>query len=576
MSFGRSPPGTSGSKSRPSVQAKKGCTPCRIHRVKCDETRPACRRCSITGKVCDGYDGEGGGSAARRPSLSLLKTSSGSPSRCDAHAGLAELSFTDKLHFEWFVSRTTNQLPGVFNSPFWKTLVLQASSTEPAILYAVLALGAAHETTNTDACIVKREPSSPDTADPQEHLSLQYYNKSIYHLQRHLRTPSTESIRVVLIVCTVYICMEFMQKRYKTGFLHFRHSLQLLGSLLKSTAPTSSSDPADDWFTDIIPRLDIQATLLTNEFYQGAGTKHTSSIWPPLPQLFQSVRDASQSLDGLLFRAYQLQKDGAAAGPAEDAADIFELLATQQTLRNELESWIQAFEVFKARTWNFVTDRKRVAYGPLPIYHTMAYIITNTSLNPGNELIFDLYTSHFASVVASARQILESTSSAAMPTPAAESSPEDCMHQTEHASDTGLVPPLFFTAVKCRVPRIRRQALELLLASQQQEGIWDAILSARIAKEVMVLEERGLYEGDVDEKRASPDFVIPILPGPPRIHKLWIEVPEEPRGDILLSIHRIFPDGKRETLGRRFHAEHDYWTSVPVTLRVATVTEQAK
>ncbi|KAG7048102.1 OPT oligopeptide transporter [Colletotrichum scovillei] len=485
-------------------------------------------------------------------------------------------TYADKLHFEWFVSRTTNQLPGVFNSSFWKTLVLQASSTEPAILYAILALGAAHEASNIDACIVKREPSSPETADQQEHLSLQYYNKSIYHLQKHLRTPSTESIRVVLVVCTVYICMEFMQKRYKTGFLHFRHSLQLLGTLLRSSAPTSSCDPADDWFVDVIPRLDIQATLLTNEFYQGAGTKHTSSIWPPMPQLFQSVRDASQSLDGLLFRAYQLQKDGAAAGPAEDAADIFELLATQQTLRNELESWIQAFDIFKARTWNFVTDRERLAYGPLPIYHTMAYIITNTSLNPGNELIFDLYTSHFASVVASARQLLEATSSANMPTPAAESSPEDFTHQNEHVSDTGLVPPLFFTAVKCRVPRIRRQALELLLASQRQEGIWDAILSARIAKEVMVLEERGLYEGDVDEKRASPDFVIPVLPGPPRIHKLWIEVPEEPRGDILLSIQRIFPEGKRETLGRRFHAEHDYWTSVPVTLRVAKVTEQAK
>ncbi|KAK1529818.1 OPT oligopeptide transporter [Colletotrichum paranaense] len=480
------------------------------------------------------------------------------------------------IFFAWFVSRTTNQLPGVFNSPFWKTLVLQASSTEPAILYAILALGAAHETSNIDACIVKREPSSPETADQQEHLSLQYYNKSIYHLQKHLRTPSTESIRVVLVVCTVYICMEFMQKRYKTGFLHFRHSLQLLGSLLRSSAPTSSCDPADDWFVDVIPRLDIQATLLTNEFYQGAGTKHTSSIWPPMPRLFQSVRDASQSLDGLLFRAYQLQKDGAAAGPAEDAADIFELLATQQSLRNELELWIQAFEIFKARTWNFVIDRERLAYGPLPIYHTMAYIITNTSLNPGNELIFDLYTSHFASVVASARQLIEATSSATMLTPAAESSPENYTHQAEHASDTGLVPPLFFTAVKCRVPRIRRQALELLLASQRQEGIWDAILSARIAKEVMVLEERGLYEGDVDEKRASPDFVIPVLPGPPRIHKLWIEVPEEPRGDILLSIQRIFPEGKRETLGRRFHAEHDYWTSVPVTLRVAKVTEQAK
>ncbi|OHF03932.1 OPT oligopeptide transporter [Colletotrichum orchidophilum] len=543
-------------------------------RAKCDEARPACRRCSITGKVCDGYGGEGGGgSAARRPSLLLMQTSS--PPRCDTHAGLAGLSSTGRLHFEWFVNRTMSQLPGVFNSPFWKTMVLQSSSTEPAILYAILALSAAHETASTETCIIKREPSSSPPTDSQEHLSLQYYNKSIYYLQKHLRIPSTESIRIVLVVCTVYVCLEFMERRYKRGFVHFKHSLHLLESLLKSAAPSSSGDPVDEWFVDVIPRLDIQATLLTNEFYQGSGTKH-SSIWPPLPQLFQSIRDASQSLDGLLVRAYQLQKDGAATGPAEDAADIFELLATQQTLRNDLESWIQAFDVFKARTWNFVTDRERIAYGPLPIYHTMAYVITNTSLNPGNELIFDLYTSHFASVVSSARSTLDAASSTSLPTPAADSSPEDCKHQTEHAFETGLVPPLFFTAVKCRVPRIRRQSLELLLASQRQEGIWDAVLSARIAKEVMILEERGLYEGDIDEKRESPDFVIPILPGPPRIHKLWIELPEEPPGDILLSIQRILPGGKRETLARKFHAENGFWTSIPLTLRVAKATELAK
>ncbi|KAK2016120.1 hypothetical protein LZ32DRAFT_553271 [Colletotrichum eremochloae] len=575
MGSSRTPPSSGATTLLSPVQVKRGCLNCKTRRVKCDETRPSCRRCAVTGKVCDTYADR---SENQRNPLPSPPTPSVSLACCNTHTGLAGLSPSNKRHFEWFVREASGRLLGMFNSPYWTKLVIQASATEPAVLYAMLALGAVHEKelAITEPYSVKPEekgdPQSPDTAG---HLSLQYYNKSISHLQPHLLKPGPESTRVALIVSTVFVCMELIQKRHKTGFVHFGHSLQLLGNLLRTKASATSRDPADDWFTEEIPRIDLQAALLTNEAYLGAACA-TSLIWQPLPEVFYTTRDASHSLDGLLFRAHQLQKHGGAINLSEDAVDVFELLARQQTLRKDLEGWLQSFDVFKAKSWSHLSDDERLVCRRLPIYHTMAHIVTNTSLNPSNELIFDLYTNQFASVISHSREILNTLQPSDLPTPAAET-PCSQVPQLECAVDIGILPPLFYTAVKCRVPRIRRQAVELLLLGQRYEGIWDTELTVRVAREVMALEERGVQSSPRDGKRDSPDSFVSTFPSPPRVHKLWIEMSGDPKGDILLIVQRVQNGKMQETLTRRYDAVNGYWTSHPVSPRAeAPNNEMAK
>ncbi|KAK1990114.1 hypothetical protein LX36DRAFT_621227 [Colletotrichum falcatum] len=582
-SSSRTPPGSCGIAFRPPAPVKGGCSTCKARRVKCDETRPSCRRCTAAGKVCDArVNCSESCSPGPRPPLPSPPTPSVSLARCNTHAGLAGLSPSNKRHFEWFVREASGRLPGMFRSPYWKRLVLQASSTEPAVLYAILALGAAHEKESSTAEPCRRakpdeggEPESPGTAG---RLCLQLYNKSISLLQPHFSKRSAESTRVALVVCTVFFCLEFMQERYKTGFLHFGYSLQLLGNLLRSRASAASAaDPVDDWFAEEIPRIDLQAALFTNEFYLGAAND-TSLLWDSLPRVFRTTRDASHSLDGLLFRALKLQKNGCAINLSGDAVDIFELLATQQTLRRDLEGWLQSFNVFKANSWGDLSDAERLACRRLPIYHTMAHIVTNTSLNPRNELIFDLYTHQFASVVSHAREILDDAAQPSdLPTPAADTPGPGPLHdpQPERAVDAGLIPPLFFTAVKCRVPRIRRQAAELIMLAHRHEGIWDAVLSARVAREVMALEERGVQDGpQAAGKRDSADSRASTPQCPPRVHKLWIEASGDRKGDIHLSFQRISNGQVQEALTRRYDAADGSWTSCPVAPRVSEATNR--
>ena len=118
----------------------------RTRKVKCDETKPACRRCLSTDRVCEGYGvwGGGGNTYAQRY-----------PIRFADRGVMPELSITrvqltplrdvyEKQHLDWFICNSAKKFPGIFGSDFWHSLVFPATTAEPAVLHAVIALGSAH------------------------------------------------------------------------------------------------------------------------------------------------------------------------------------------------------------------------------------------------------------------------------------------------------------------------------------------------------------------------------------------------------------------------------------------------
>jgi hypothetical protein len=62
------------------------------------------------------------------------------------------------------------------------------------------------------------------------------------------------------------------------------------------------------------------------------------------------------------------------------------------------------------------------------------------------------------------------------------------------ALDLGIIPPLFVVATKCRDRKLRRDAIKLLMVSPRREGMWDSILSGRVAQWLMEIEEEGMGE----------------------------------------------------------------------------------
>ncbi|EXJ62336.1 hypothetical protein A1O7_02770 [Cladophialophora yegresii CBS 114405] len=76
--------------------------------------------------------------------------------------------------------------------------------------------------------------------------------------------------------------------------------------------------------------------------------------------------------------------------------------------------------------------------------------------------------------------------------------------------DMGFIPVLYFTALKCRVPRIRRQAIKLMQVSPRREGVCDGEFTAAIAGRVVEIEEGGYFAG-FDVEREFDTFDIAVV-----------------------------------------------------------------
>jgi hypothetical protein len=59
--------------------------------------------------------------------------------------------------------------------------------------------------------------------------------------------------------------------------------------------------------------------------------------------------------------------------------------------------------------------------------------------------------------------------------------------------DMGPVPVMYYTALKCRVPSIRRRAIQALRVAPHREAVWDGIAVAAAAETVIRLEEGDFF-----------------------------------------------------------------------------------
>ncbi|KAI6781609.1 uncharacterized protein J7T54_005320 [Emericellopsis cladophorae] len=453
----------------------------RIRRVKCDEGRPACHKCVSTGRKCDGYGIWGGGSntpthltdgrlALKRNPFPLFVDAPGEDEHCC---------------FEWFRSRTAKKIPGPFEPVFWETVVLGASFEEPAVLHAVLALGLAHKKESLEG---DSQDVATDSPDEEEQFILRHYSESIRQLAPHFVNQSRSSIRVALIACMVFVCLEFIRGRYRTGNEHLKNGMKLLGQLAGQSVAIdlkAPRDPADTWLLETFAKLNLQSNLL------GQGTRFLHQVQQgldmyPLPVLFKTMGDARKRLDWLQHEIGQLA--GEREHCSEASPQPLQVMACrQQLLLTQLIAWKHVCDVSRSSLLASMGPIGRIMYTILQLYYHMAFIMASTCL-ADTENVFDQHTNDFLEIVDQAIALHQCIAS-------------DCLGDSPFAhrpdvapftSDKGWIPPLYFTAIKCRAHRIRLHAVRLLSTIPSKEGIWDAQLAATIGAEVMRLEEQVL------------------------------------------------------------------------------------
>lgn len=163
-------------------------TSLRIRRIKCDEEKPNCSRCTKSGRRCDGYVQS---KIPTQNTTTLQVTFGKSPS--------ANIIGTAKeLHaYGFFRSQTVPQLCGLYGSTLWDRIILQSSHHEPAIRHAAIALGALHEQLISG--------DVPEQSKFQGSFAIQQYLKSISYL---IPPNSTQSVDVALMTCAIFVCFD--------------------------------------------------------------------------------------------------------------------------------------------------------------------------------------------------------------------------------------------------------------------------------------------------------------------------------------------------------------------------------
>ncbi len=156
----------------------------------------------------------------------------------------------------------------------------------------------------------------------------------------------------------------------------------------------------------------------------------------------------------------------------------------------ELKAAITAVNRWKAEYENLLASidpaartKHEAKINLLWIYHYYIFIVISVGVY-GDEARHDEFTAEYERLIKLAESLLQS-------------SQEICQRTgTElfFPLESGIISPLFYTAIKCRDRRVRRQALALLESANHQEGSWESIGAARVAEYVLRVEE-GLAQG---------------------------------------------------------------------------------
>jgi hypothetical protein len=297
--------------------------------------------------------------------------------------------------------------------------------------------------------------------------------------------------------------------------------LREAGWFSKYNEPTDkvlkSSETVDRWITEVLCRLHLHDETFNlfflnrppaNDDMLSRGGAPCTFGKTELPWSFAYMEDAWACADRLLLAAIYLTQDckvilAAGSSPTSDQS----LTIRRKQLQTDLARWSKAFDRSRGAPFKLARGEYDQSPALIQISLTMATILTDTSLFVDDTTIYDRHTDNF-------RRLLDST--AHMVRIHQEQSSRQRMGMTSLTMsftifDTCTLPVFYFTATRCRVFEVRRQALAALSLLRHRECHWDGWLAYTVAKKVVELERGDAYDGGSNPniKMASDGTMIP-------------------------------------------------------------------
>jgi hypothetical protein len=466
----------------------------RTRHVKCDESKPVCQRCTSTGRTCDGYSG---GSTPNSTPSGILAVN---PMTSSPRSTSKLEDVLERRSFDFFRTETVPSLAGCFGSPAWNVMqiILQACNREPAVSQAVVALGALHE--RASMSLDSLQTTTPGVSKPIETtFPLRQHSKALVELRRYLSMPKDFNLDIILICALIHISIEIIQKNYANALVHLENSLMLLQQSSKvasvkgesSQSSLLNASEVDSDITRAFLRMDLQAST-----YQGmrapaiAGNQSSHVV----PGRFQSISQAKDILDILTGQLCTLRRNIIEEYRYRKNEDIpLDAVAQAARIKCSLDLWNERFEKYLNCPTSKFSRQEQLLINVVLINHRQNAIEV-ASCAHSDETIFDQFDSEFDEIVTMATSIVR----------ARNTSSSDIL---KFSLDTGVIHPLYWTAVKCRDIWIRQRAMSLLRSITFQEGVWNAAAQTRIAEVAIAMEQQYNSSDILLPDQRPPEFV---------------------------------------------------------------------
>ncbi|KAJ5765933.1 hypothetical protein N7520_005492 [Penicillium odoratum] len=425
-------------------------------------------------------------------------------------------SVDEMRSIQYFQARTLPALSGFFDTGVWDCLSSFIGQMEPTVLHAAIALGAYHEISENTGPLKCWDLRRNTSSNPDVRFASEQYARAISLFRRSLCSNRLYASGLE-ISCILFACVEFLRGDRKSGLAHISGALSFL-ELRQQTVLLSREEAA---LMSLIARLSLTQSLYG---------RPRSVQFPDLLDLrknpllshdgkFCTLIDARMEITFLLNSTLRFVR----MAVYDCYPDPFTALAAQRSLQVQLRNWSISFETFVEVSAPTTKDRRGACL--LRIHHLMATIFVAASGAFGNkqESAYDRYLSNFDNILT----LMEDITS--------EDMEDESSHSSSFSLDMGLIPPLFFTAIKCRFPAVRRRAIALLRCAPRQEGLWDAIESAKAAELAMKFEEQHIVDSMLSCEAPIPEWA--------RVHDVDIHEKDPSQFSKQLVILRWKPDG---------------------------------
>lgn len=440
--------------------------------------------CLTKGYKCDGYAVSKSKKSFSAAHLAAQQAQQNAwPARYDSPSLLPDMDPHEQRYFDIFCKYTIPQLAGGFESPFWQTFIPRASYQIPCVRHAAIALAALHEDFTKERDIAATTFPNPAS---DSSFTMNQYGRALQSLLNFVRQSGDNATEIVLSVCVLFICFEIIRGNHNAVLLHTQSGMNLLTDAITkmSLERSKKSSPVPlSAISPVFTRIDVQASDIMDSAPFERYANFTKPLEPmPVPTVFESLVHAKQSIlehqNYFMYkirevvRHYGYERD---SWPPDEQARLCKL-KEQYTII--LDQWYTAHNAL-AKKENLRGDNSTHHASNILLVHYHLLQISLYKFPSLDEMIFDRFTSIFENIVAAAKAAFTSTTS------------HD--HPTEHMTlsfDLGLAEPLFYVVTRCRVPRVRREALALLKQCPSNEGIWNSSLAARLGEEIIDLEHR--------------------------------------------------------------------------------------